>query len=86
MNKKLIIALLAPVVLALPGMASAAPCKDAKGKFIKCPPAAAAKSAPAAKPSPAAKPTTAAAPGTQAKPGTVKRAPCRDAKGRFKKC
>ncbi len=25
----------------LPGVAQAAPCRDAKGKFIKCPPAAA---------------------------------------------
>lgn len=29
-------------VLAAPVAVSAAPCKDAKGKFIKCPPAAAA--------------------------------------------
>lgn len=78
MNKKLIVALLAPVVLALPGMASAAPCKDAKGKFIKCPPAAAA--------APKANPSTAAAATPQAKAGSVKRAPCRDAEGRFKKC
>ena len=30
---------------ALPGAATAAPCKDAKGKFIKCPPPAPAKGA-----------------------------------------
>ena len=70
--------------LALPMAAHAAPCKDAKGKFIKCPPAAAA---PAAKPTmAAAKPAMAAAakPATKAAKAPVKR--CRDAKGRFAKC
>ena len=62
--------------LALPVAAHAAPCKDAKGKFIKCPPAAAA----AAKPAMAA----AAKPATKAAKAPVKR--CRDAKGRFAKC
>ena len=32
-------------LVALPGAATAAPCKDAKGKFIKCPPPAPAKGA-----------------------------------------
>lgn len=77
MNKKLAFALLAPVILALPGVASAAPCKDAKGKFIKCPPAAAAKATPA----PSASPSTAAKAATGGPRKT-----CRDAKGRFKKC
>ena len=38
--------------LAIPVAANAAPCKDAKGKFIKCPPPAAAPAAaaPAARP------------------------------------
>jgi len=54
--------------------ALAAPCKDAKGRFIKCPPAATATSA--------AKTTTTAKTMTI----TTKKAPCRDAKGRFKKC
>ena len=69
--------------LALPVAAHAAPCKDAKGKFIKCPPVAAA----AAKPAPAAaKPAMAAAakPATKAVKAPAKR--CRDAKGRFMKC
>ena len=35
-----------PLALAMPTVASAAPCKDAKGKFIKCPPAPPAKKAP----------------------------------------
>ena len=74
--------------LALPVAAHAAPCKDAKGKFIKCPPAAAA---PAAKPAMApAKPAMAAAakPAMKAAkaPAAGKKAPCRDAKGRFMKC
>jgi hypothetical protein len=42
---KLIVALAAAALLSAPSIA--APCKDAKGKFIKCPPAAAA-AAPAA--------------------------------------
>lgn len=52
------------------------PCKDAKGKFIKCgaAPAAAAPVAPAAKPA-------AAAPAAPAKKG-----PCKDEKGKFIKC
>jgi hypothetical protein len=63
--------------LALPVAAHAAPCKDAKGKFIKCPPAAAA---------PAAKPAMAAAAPAAKAPAAGKKAPCRDAKGRFAKC
>jgi len=56
----------------VPATVSAAPCKDAKGKFIKCPPAA-------------AKPAAAAA--VPAKPAASgKKAPCRDAKGKFMKC
>ncbi|QCI96352.1 MULTISPECIES: hypothetical protein [unclassified Novosphingobium] len=65
--------------LALPAAAHAAPCKDAKGKFIKCPPAAPAAAASHAAAAPAAAATHAAA--------TTRRGPCRDAKtGRFKKC
>ncbi|WP_176590365.1 hypothetical protein [Sphingobium sp. EM0848] len=89
--KKLTSALLALTLLAgsaAPALA-AAPCKDAKGKFIKCPPQPAAKPAmksaamPAMKPAakPMAKPTAMAV----AKPA-AKKAPCRDAKGRFTKC
>lgn len=52
MNKKLVLALLGAAVMAMPASAFAAPCKDAKGKFIKCPPAAAA---PMAKPATAKK-------------------------------
>jgi hypothetical protein len=58
----------------------AAPCKDAKGKFIKCPTTVA--TAPAAKAMVAAKATTK----TTKVVATGKKAPCRDAKGRFKKC
>lgn len=59
--------------------AFAAPCKDAKGKFTKCPPAMVAKASPAM----AAKPMAAA------KPMSVTKAPakrCRTAKGQFAKC
>lgn len=45
MNKKIALAGLASFALALPGVAGAVACKDAKGKFIKCPPAAAAPAA-----------------------------------------
>ena len=73
--------------LALPVAAHAAPCKDAKGKFIKCAPPV---TAPTAKPTMApAKPAMAAAakPMKVAKaPAAGKKAPCRDAKGRFMKC
>jgi len=71
--------------LALPVAAHAAPCKDAKGKFIKCPPAAAA---PAAHPSAAASHAAAApAAAVTHAAASPRRAPCRDAKtGRFKKC
>jgi hypothetical protein len=41
--RKICIALAAVAMLATPA-AIAAPCKDAKGKFIKCPPKAAPKS------------------------------------------
>jgi hypothetical protein len=44
MNRYLI-AILA--IIALPAAANAAPCKDAKGKFIKCPPTASATHSPA---------------------------------------
>lgn len=30
---------IAAAALMTPGLAAAAPCKDAKGKFVKCPPA-----------------------------------------------
>ena len=71
--------------LAIPVAANAAPCKDAKGKFIKCPQPAAAPAAvaPAARPATAA--THAAAAPTHA--ATPHKGPCRDAKtGRFTKC
>jgi len=68
---RLALALAATTLIAAP-VAAAGPCKDAKGKFIKCPPVAAVKPAP----TPVAKPTPAAA-------ATAK---CRDAKGHFIKC
>lgn len=71
--------------LALPVAANAAPCKDAKGKFIKCPPPAAAPAAVAPAARPAAAATHAAA--APAHAATPRKAPCRDAKtGRFTKC
>ena len=71
--------------LALPVAANAAPCKDAKGKFIKCPPPAAAPAAVAPAARPAAAATHAAA--APAHAATPHKGPCRDAKtGRFTKC
>jgi hypothetical protein len=59
------------------GSASAAACKDAKGKFIKCPPAAAAT---------AAKPVAAAPAKPAATPAAAATTRCKDAKGKFIKC
>ena len=86
---KFLISIVATLALAaVPMTAQAAPCKDAKGKFIKCPPAPAAKAAATpAKPAVAAKPAAPAKATTPAKPSAgAKKAPCRDAKGRFTKC
>lgn len=66
-------------LIATPAFAAPA-CKDAKGKFTKCPPA------PVSKPTVAAKPLVAAKPAVKTATPTGKKAPCRDAKGRFKKC
>jgi hypothetical protein len=43
MKRLFALALFAASAAAMPITAEAAPCKDAKGKFIKCPPAAPAK-------------------------------------------
>lgn len=43
MKRLFALALFAASAAAMPIIAEAAPCKDAKGKFIKCPPAAPAK-------------------------------------------
>jgi len=75
MRNILIAAAAAFSLAVIPMSVDAAPCKDAKGKFVKCPPAAAAK--PAAAKVEMKKVTTKT---------TVKKAPCRDAKGRFTKC
>ncbi|MDE2563685.1 MAG: hypothetical protein KGL48_15700 [Sphingomonadales bacterium] len=78
MTTKVIFAVLASAALALPGAASAAACKDAKGKFIKCPPAA------AASPAPARSSAKNARPAKVAKSSSHKI--CRDKKGHFSKC
>lgn len=65
-------------MVALPAAASAAACKDAKGKFIKCPPAAGAVVKPAT-----AKTTTKK---VAVKSTSKRTGKCRDAKGRFAKC
>lgn len=77
MNKKMILTVLVATGLALPGAAGAAVCKDARGKFIKCPPTTSAPANPAASSAPAAKP---------AKVARVPHKICRDKKGRFTKC
>lgn len=87
---KLLIAIAAAMTIAaVPMTADAAPCKDAKGKFIKCPPSATPTTKPPVKPVPAAaaKPAAKPAGAAPAKPATAgKKGPCRDAKGRFAKC
>jgi hypothetical protein len=85
---KLAIALTA--ILALPVAANAAPCRNAQGHFVKCPPAAPVHAAPAvraatmtqAMPVARSRPVRA----TAAHPTAARKAPCRDATGRFKKC
>jgi hypothetical protein len=62
-------------VLALPAAAGAAPCKDAKGKFVKCPPAAAASTA-----------TKTSSKAKTAKKSSKMAGRCRNAKGQFAKC
>jgi len=83
-------------VIALPAAASAATqCKDAKGKFTKCPPTATASAKPA-KTITTTKAKTTTKPATASKATTTKKTSksssgsmagrCRDAKGRFAKC
>ena len=69
-------------IIALPAAASAATqCKDAKGKFTKCPPAATVTPKPATKVKTATKTTAKATKSSGKMAGR-----CRDAKGRFAKC
>jgi hypothetical protein len=83
--KKLLISAAVLALFALPGMANAEQCRNAKGQFAKCGtpgamPAGAKmggmKMAPA---KPVATPALAMAP-------AMKAAPCKDAKGKFAKC
>jgi len=74
-----------PLALAVPSMAHAAPCRDAKGRFTKCPAAAVtttSKKTVVTKPAPAPAPAVKV---TKTKV-TVKKGPCKDAKGKFVKC
>lgn len=84
--RKLVIVMAAAFAIAVvPASLEAAPCKDAKGKFIKCPPAPAAPAKPVAKR--AAKPRAkVAAVHAKTTAPMKKKGPCRDAKGRFAKC
>lgn len=73
-----------PLALAVPSMAHAAPCRDAKGRFTKCPPTAVVtKNATVTKT--VAKPVAPATKVTKTTV-TVKKGPCKDAKGKFTKC
>lgn len=80
-------ALIMAITAAGAGAASAAQCRDAKGKFIKCATAATATMAPA-KAAPAMAAPAKAAPAMAAKPGPTMAAAkhCKDAKGKFAKC
>ncbi|MEO1968571.1 MAG: hypothetical protein ABGW87_07665 [Sphingomonadaceae bacterium] len=76
---RLFVALLSAASLAVvPVAASAAPCKDAKGKFIKCPPTPAAKAVKKTTTKTEVKKTT--------KSSGKKTGRCRNAKGQFAKC
>jgi hypothetical protein len=78
--KKIVAAALFTALLASsPVSLQAAPCKDAKGKFIKCPPPP--PPAPAKGPCKDAKGKF-----TKCPPAIAKKGPCKDAKGKFKKC
>lgn len=81
MRKTFALAILTLSALTLPMSANAAPCKDAKGKFIKCPVTAPATVKPTVAVIPAAAPAKPV--GAVAAP---KAAPCKDAKGKFVKC
>lgn len=70
-------ALAAFAMISTPVMA-AAPCKDAKGKFIKCPPKAT--------PTPAATKAPATVKKTEKKAAAKTTTRCRNAKGQFAKC
>jgi hypothetical protein len=69
-------ALLTAIMLGSSYPSLAAPCKDAKGKFIKCPPP----------PPPVAKGPCRDAKGKFTKCPPIKKGPCKDAKGKFVKC
>lgn len=78
--KRFAIAFAAIAMMTVPATAATTRCHDAKGKFIKCPPAAPATHTPAPHATPAARATPAAA---------ASHAPahrCRNAKGQFAKC
>jgi len=83
---KIVMAVIAAAVagIAVPGAVQAAPaCKDAKGKFIKCPPAVVAK--PMVKPAPMAKPMVMSSGLTKDKNGRCHYA-AGPKKGQFAKC
>jgi len=71
-----------PLALALPTVAQAAPCRDAKGHFAKCPPAT-VKTTTTTKA--VTKPTATAVHVTKTQVKVTK-GPCKDAKGKFVKC
>lgn len=75
--KKIALAFAALSLIAMPASVEAAPCKDAKGKFVKCPPA---------KPATATKPAATAPSKPATASGATKGQRCRNAKGQFAKC
>jgi hypothetical protein len=82
--KKLLISAAVLALFALPGMANAEQCRNAKGQFAKCGtpgaiPAGAKMGGMKMAPAKATTPAPAMAPATKA-------APCKDAKGKFTKC
>jgi hypothetical protein len=79
---KLFLSLIAAAVVmtaGVPSIAAAAPCKDAKGKFTKCPPVA-------VKTTTTRTTSTNTATATSTSVKKDKNGRCHDAKGRFTKC
>ena len=75
MRNILIAAAAAFSLAVIPMSVDAAPCKDAKGKFVKCPPAAAASTA-----------TRTSSKAKTTKGSSKMAGRCRNAKGQFAKC
>ena len=83
--KKVLATFAAFSLMAVASGALAAPCKDAKGHFVKCPPAVPARPAPVLPPArPMVRPTPTAIHASSSPAASGQR--CRDTKGHFVRC